>query len=76
MGARQRAAPAHRTEQTLWMRAKDPWRSAFTRSGCGSLSRIRDCSVEGPRGAKPVALAASRSGELVVVGDGGVDPWP
>lgn len=59
------------------MRAIDPWRSTFTRSGCGSLSRIRDCSVEGPRGAKPVAAAAAadRDGELVV-GDGGVEPWP
>lgn len=57
------------------MRAIDPWRSTFTCSGCGSLSRIRDCSVEGPRGAKPVAAAADRDGELVV-GDGGVEPWP
>jgi hypothetical protein len=45
------------------MRAMEPWR-AWIRSGCGSLSLILDCSVEGPRGAKPgVSAKVDAAGE-------------
>jgi hypothetical protein len=60
---------SHRTEHAVWMRAMEPWRS-WIRSGLGSLSRIRVCSVEGPRGAK-----LGEVGEVEVVGDDGRD-WP
>lgn len=52
------------------MRATEPWRLARMRSGRGSLSRILDCSVEGPRGAKLF------SGDDDMTGDGGADPLP
>jgi hypothetical protein len=54
-----------RTEHAVCMRAMEPWRSCI-RSGWGSLSRIRLCSVDGPRGAK---LGLSR--EADAVGDDG-----
>lgn len=61
-----------RTEHTLWMRAMEPLRS-WMRSGGGRRSRILDCSVDGPRGAKLWASA-------VAAGDGGGEsapvPWP
>jgi hypothetical protein len=50
------------------MRAMEPWR-AWMRSGCGSLSRIRDCSVEGPRGAKLLSGKADCEGDGDVFGD-------
>jgi hypothetical protein len=49
------------------MRDTEPWLSGAMRKGRGSLSRILDCSVEGPRGAKLCVW----SGE-VDEGDGGV----
>lgn len=58
---------AHHTEQALWMRARDVRWPTLTRSGCGSLSRRRDCRVEGPRGAK---LAWGCVGELGGEDDG------
>lgn len=45
------------------MRAIEPWRS-WIRNGWGSLSRIRVCRVEGPRGAK-----LGDAGEVDRVGD-------
>jgi hypothetical protein len=54
-----------RTEHAVWMRAMEPCRVCI-RSGCGSLSRILDCSVEGPRGAKPCV-----SGKVDATGEGG-----
>jgi hypothetical protein len=54
------------------MRAMEPCRS-WMRSGLGSLSRILDWSVEGPRGAKLVGEV----GEDEAVGDDGRDgPLP
>lgn len=49
------------------MRAIEPWRS-WIRNGWGSLSRIRVCSVEGPRGAK-----LGEPGAVEGVGDDGRD---
>lgn len=54
-----------RTEHAVCMRAMEPWRSCIRR-GLGSLSLIRLCSVEGPRGAK-----LELSCEVDVVGDAG-----
>jgi hypothetical protein len=57
------------------MRATEPWRFARMRRGWGSRSLILDCSIEGPRGAKP-----RPSEQVDVVGDGGAErppfPWP
>ena len=56
------------TEHAVCMRAIEPCRP-WIRSGCGSRSRILDCSVDGPRGAK---LGASCVAD--VVGDAGREP--
>jgi hypothetical protein len=59
----------------MWMRATEPWRFARMRRGWGSRSLILDCSIEGPRGAKP-----RPSEQVDVAGDGGAErppfPWP
>lgn len=53
------------------MRATEPWRCARMRRGCGRRSRILDCSVEGPRGAK------SWTSEAVdTAGEGGAESPP
>lgn len=63
-----------RTEQAWWICTTEPGRPTRTRSGRGSLSRMRDCSVDGPRGAK---LWMSEAGGVCGwVGDAGVLPRP
>jgi hypothetical protein len=61
------------TEHAVCMRAMEPFRACI-RSGCGSLSLILVCSVEGPRGAKPW-----ESRKVDAAGEGGREsplPWP
>jgi hypothetical protein len=67
------------TEHAVCMRAMEPLRACI-RSGWGSLSLIRDCSVDGPRGAKPWVsgkAGADVHAEVDVTGEEGRDsPLP
>ena len=64
-----------RTEHAVCMRAMEPCRVCM-RSGWGRRSLILDCSVDGPRGAKPWEPASAEAEEWGESLSSPALPWP